>query len=318
MAPDRRESATVLAADVGGSFIRMATVALPSCEIEQTVERKTPTEDAETFLASIAEATAHFSGTERPEAPLAIAIAGTIHPQSRVVTSANIPCLNGVDLERALSERLDRPVALLNDANAFALAEAKIGVGRGHAVVFGAVLGTGIGGGLIIDGRVIDGAWGIAGEWGHGPIANQQPSSLDRPLPRLPCGCGRTGCVDTFGGARGLERLHRALGHPPASSHDIVCGWKSTQPDCTQTITVWAEMVSEPLTLAINVTGASLVPTGGGLGSDPDLMALLNREVRARISHQTTEPVVIPGMLKRDAGLIGAALLWRNTWQATE
>ncbi|MEO1222683.1 MAG: ROK family protein [Pseudomonadota bacterium] len=318
MAPNRPGSETVLAADVGGSFIRLAAVALPSCEIERTVERKTPTDDAGTFLASVAEATAHVSGVERPKAPLAIAIAGTIHPRSRSVTSANIPCLNGVDLEHALAERLDRPVMVLNDANAFALAEASIGVGRGHAIVFGAVLGTGIGGGLIIDGRVIDGAWGIAGEWGHGPIANQQPASLDRPLPRLPCGCGQTGCVDTFGGARGLERLHRALGHPPASSHEIVSGWKSTQPDCTQTVTVWAEMVSEPLTLAINVTGASVVPTGGGLGSDPDLMALLDREVRARIPHPTTGPVVVPGPLKGDAGLIGAALLGRTVLQATE
>lgn len=307
-----------MAADVGGSFIRIATVALASCEIEQTVERKTPTDDAEAFLASIAEATAYFSGVERKQAPLAIAIAATIHPQSRAVTSANIPCLNGVDLERALSERLDRPVMVLNDANAFALAEASIGVGRGHAIVFGAVLGTGIGGGLIMDGRVIDGAWGIAGEWGHGPIANQQPAGLDRPLPRLLCGCGQTGCVDTFGGARGLERLHRALGHPPATSHDIVGGWTSTQPDCTQTIAIWAEMVSEPLTLAINVTGASLVPTGGGLGSDPDLMALLDSEVRARLPHTTTGPVVVPGMLKGDAGLIGAALLGRAALQATE
>lgn len=318
MVADRSESGTVLAADVGGSFIRMATIALPLCAIEQTVERKTPTDDAETFLASVAEIASRFSDVERPQGPLAIAIAGTIHPQSRTITSANIPCLNGIDLEQALAERLDRPVMVLNDANAFALAEATIGVGRKHAIVFGAVLGTGIGGGLIIDGRVIDGAWGIAGEWGHGPIANQHPAGLDRPLPRLTCGCGQIGCVDTFGGARGLERLHRALDHPPASSHDIVGGWKSRQPDCTQTIAVWAEMVSEPLTLAINVTGASLVPTGGGLGSDPDLMALLDREVRARVPHPTTGPVVVPGMLKGDAGMIGAALLGDSVAQATE
>lgn len=307
-----------MAADVGGSFIRMAEVTLPSFEVGQTVERQTPTDNAEHFLASTAEAVSQLGGIKPSVAPLAITIAGLIHPQSRVVTSANIPCVNGIDLERALSERLHRRVVLLNDANAFALAEASIGVGRGHAIVFGAVLGTGIGGGLIMDGRVIDGAWGIAGEWGHGPIANQQPASLDQPLPRLPCGCGQTGCVDTFGGARGLERLHRTLGHAPATSLDIVGGWKSRQPDCTQSIAIWAEMVSEPLTLAINVTGASLVPTGGGLGSDPDLMALLDSEVRARIPHATTEPVVVPGLLKGNAGLIGAALLGRETLRETE
>lgn len=293
-------------------------MALPSFAVKQTAERQTPTDNTESFLTGVAEATAQFDGIEPPDAPLAIAIAGTIHPQTGVVTSANIPCVNGIELERALIERLGRRVMLLNDANAFALAEATIGVGQGHAIVFGAVLGTGIGGGLIIDGRVIDGAWGIAGEWGHGPIANQLPTRLGRPLPRWTCGCGQTGCVDTFGGARGMERLHHALGHQVASSHDIVSGWKSKQADCTQTIAVWAEMVAEPLTLAINVTGASLVPTGGGLGADPDLMALLDREVRARVPHPNPEPIVVPGTLKGNAGLIGAALLGRAAFGAAK
>ncbi len=310
------ETGTILAADIGGSYIRMTAMvsSSPSHPADRTIRRRTPTEDADVFLATIEDIVAELATDDQQDAPLAIAVAASINPDTGVTTTANIPCLNGSAPGRILSARLGRPVLLLNDADAFALAEAAIGAGRNHRVVFGAVLGTGIGGGLVVDGRVVRGASGIAGEWGHGPVANQRPTRLGRSLPRMRCGCGQVGCADTFGGARGLERLHLALGHEAADSRAIIDGWKSGRSDTALTAEVWAEMLAEPLALALNTTGASIVPVGGGLGSERDLMALLDREVRARIlPRDAPGPVVVPGMLKGNAGLIGAAILGRQS-----
>lgn len=305
----RTETNTILAADIGGSYIRMAAMASPSQRPGRTVRHKTPPDSAEDLFTTIAGITAQLTATDQRDAPLVIAIAGTIDPDTGVITTANIPCLNGVAPGPAISDRLGRPVILVNDADAFALAEASVGAGRGHRIVFGAILGTGIGGGLIVDGQPIPGVHGIAGEWGHGAIANQHPERLGRYLPRMRCGCGRMGCVDTFGGARGLERLHRSLGHQAADSRRIIEGWKSGRPDAVLTVEVWAEMVSEPLALTLYITGASIVPIGGGLGSEPSLIALLDREVRTRLQYGVGSPIVVPGIVAPDAGLIGAAIL---------
>jgi len=309
MSAVRLETATILAADIGGSFIRMAAMVPSSKKVDRTVRRETPSHDAEGFYATIWEIVTELEASVSPGAPLVIAVAGTIDPESGVISTANIPCLHGLAPGHTLTNRLGRPVLLVNDADAFALAEACVGAARGHGVVFGAILGTGIGGGLIIDGRPVQGARGISGEWGHGAIANQHPTRLGRYLPRMKCGCGQFGCVDTFGGARGLERLHLSLGHAEADSREIIEGWKSGQPDTVLTVEVWADMVSEPLALTLNITGATIVPVGGGLGSEPALIALLDREVRERTQHGNGPPIVVPGELMQDAGMIGAAIL---------
>lgn len=294
----------------------MARMAACSVRPDQIVRRKTPIEDAGEFLATLADAAAELTPADRPDAPLTIAVAGTIDPATGAITTANIPCLDGMAPGGAWSDRLGRPVVLVNDADACALAEAGIGAGRGHKIVFGIVLGTGIGGGLILDGHVMEGAYGITGEWGHGAIANQYPARLGRFLPRMRCGCGLTGCVDTFGGARGLERLHLALGHDTADSHGIIEGWKSDLPDASLTVEVWAELVSEPLAFALNMAGAAIVPVGGGLGSEPALVTLLDRAVRGRLGRDEGSPIVVPGLLAPDAGLIGSAILGRQAVEA--
>lgn len=312
----RTDTESILAADIGGSFMRMAAMAPPSHPAGPTIRRKTASDDLNSFIAAIEDMAAELTATGRPDAPLVMAIAGTIDPDTGVVTTANIPCLNGVAPGPTLSDRLGRPVALVNDADAFALAEATIGAGQGHGIVFGAVLGTGIGGGLIVDGHAVQGARGVAGEWGHGAIANQHPARLGRYLPRMRCGCGLEGCVDTFGGARGLERLHLALGHRAAESHRIIEDWKSGLPGATLTVEVWAELVSEPLALTLNITGATIVPAGGGLGSEPALIDLLDRAVRTRLQRGKAPPIVVPGVLSPDAGLIGAAILGHQALEA--
>lgn len=268
--------------DIGGSRIKAARVT--GGQITPLGAVETPTTDLATFAATLA-------GFTTGAQAVAISIAGVVDAASGVLTVANIPCLNGLRVADALQQALGLPVLVLNDADCFALAEARRGAGRGHRNVFGIILGTGVGGGLVIDGRLVSGAGGFAGEWGHGPIVSH---------PALPCGCGQTGCLDTVGGAKGMERLHLALTGETLGSREIV----AARPE---TLARWLEVVSGPLAMVLNVVGASVVPVGGGLGNDHALVALLDQAVRARVLRKSDAPLVVPASCGADAGLIGAA-----------
>lgn len=298
-----------LTADIGGSFIRMSRVDACGQLHGPVLRRATPVDDLDQFMQTLAEMVADLQIGISSPTYLAIATAGLLDTSTGSMRAANIPCLNSITPVQAFSRKLDCPVVLVNDADAFSLAEAVKGAGAGHKIVLGAVIGTGIGGGLVIDGQAVQGAGGVAGEWGHGPVASHSPAILGRQLDRMACGCGQFGCADTFGGARGIERLHKLLGHNTQSINGIITDWKAGADTASQTINVWAEMLSEPLALAVNVTGASRVPVGGGLSSEPALVAKLDQAVRARTLNTSCYPLLVPSQLGANAGLIGAALL---------
>jgi N-acetylglucosamine kinase len=292
--------------DIGGSAIKSA-VARSGADIRPLMRAPTPLDDFEAFVAVLA---AHRA--EAPEAArgaLALSITGVVDPASGVITCANIPCIDGRALAADLGARLGCPVAVANDADSFALAEALAGVGRGHRVVFGAILGTGVGGGLVIDGQIITGPGGYAGEWGHGPITATSAGNPPLDIPRFACGCGLAGCLDTVGGARGLERLHRHIHGAERSSADIVEDWLLGGEAAARTIECHVDLVSAPLAVVVNVVGAGIVPMGGGLGRVPHLVSRIDESVRRRILRRTDQPLVVPSVSTIEPGLIGAALL---------
>lgn len=300
----------MLCMDVGGSFIKFALSPGPG-ELKPLERIATPTGKWDMFAASIAEVIERHGAAFPGTAPLAVSIAGLVDPLDGKATSANIPCITGRQIAEELSDRLDRPVVAANDADCLTLAEANEGAGKGHAVVFCAVMGTGIGGGLAVDGHLVRGAGGVTGEWGHGPVLNTEVhvDGENIHIPRFSCGCGRCGCVDTVGGARGLERLHTFLHGLDTTSHDILHAWQEGQAAARKTIGVYLELVADPLALAINITGASIVPVGGGLGSVPALITALDETVRVRILNSFGRPLVVPATRQEDGGLVGAAVL---------
>jgi N-acetylglucosamine kinase len=292
--------------DIGGSGIKGAVARSPS-QIDVLGRLRTPLDDFEAFVRTIGEVLAL---SPAPAGSIvSIAITGVIDPSTGVIKCANIPCIDGRTLAADLSARLGRPVVIGNDADLFALAEAGAGAGQGHTIVFGVILGTGVGGGLVIDGKVVTGPGGYAGEWGHAPVAATRVLDPPIELPRLACGCGQQGCVDTLGGARGLERLHRHLGGSNSNSVEIVSAWEGGDRAASRTIDAFMEIVAAPLALVINVVGAGSVPVGGGLAKSRALVERLDREVRARILRKTTGPLVVPAALAVEPGLVGAAIL---------
>jgi fructokinase len=141
-----------------------------------------------------------------------IGIPGALSQVTGLVKNANSTWLIGRPLKQDLEKALGRPVRLENDANCFALSEATDGAGKGAAVVFGVILGTGVGGGIVVNGKVLTGANAIAGEWGHNPLP--LPRAEDLPLP--PCYCGRAGCIETYLSGPGLARDQSEDGRSPS------------------------------------------------------------------------------------------------------
>ncbi len=236
---------------------------------------------------------------------VAISIAGCVDPASGRIKIANIPCLDGRRIGADLEAALGVPVWIGNDADCFTLAEAGSGAAAGHRSVFGIILGTGVGGGLVINGQLIAGAGGFAGEWGHGPVADTRP--LGRDVPRFACGCGQDGCLDAVGSARGMERLHHHLHGVAAGSKEIVQGWQRGNLRETETILVWLEIMAGPLAMVLNVVGATIVPVGGGLSNSVPLITSLDAAVRARRLWSSDGPMVVPAQHRVEPGLIGAS-----------
>ena len=296
-----------LCADIGGSFVDMGIVDR-SGAVSDRARFPTPLHDWDAFVALFRDTFAAHAEMLAPDSPLCLALAGLIDPNTGALTSANIPSLHGRAVVAELSAAIGRPVSVINDADAFALAEATLGAGQGHRRVFGIILGTGVGGGLVEDGQVLIGTHGIGGEWGHGAVMVDSPIAPGS-VPVFACGCGRIGCLDTIGGARGLERLHQGLHQKVLDSRAIIDAWQAGDVDAGRTVDCFIDLLSGPLAMLVNTVGASILPVGGGLSNSAPLIARLDKAVRAAILRKTDSPIVVPGQSGAEPGLIGAAWL---------
>lgn len=295
----------ILAFDIGGTTMKGGRARSPR-EIEVLDRVPTPGRDLDAFIGVLARAVA-----ECPEPPraLAAAIPGIVDVDTGLGVVANVPCLTGLPIRERLEAALGLPVFVANDADCFALAEVAVGAGRGHRVVFGAILGTGVGGGLVIDGQLVNAEGGFGGEWGHGPIAARLAGEPPVEIPRFPCGCGLAGCLDVTVSARGMEQLHRHLRGVDATSLEIVTAWGAGDAAARRTIDIWLEIAAAPLAVLVNTVSADIVPVGGGLGGSVELVAALDAATRALTLRRFARPLVVPALCRVEPGLVGAAAL---------
>src|SRR5580658_9209616 len=186
--------------DLGGTKIEIALLGPGGVElVRERIETPSGYDATLSAIAGLVQAAeAKIGGT----ASVGIGIPGVISPATGVVKNANSIALNGHPLDRDLSATLGRPVRVENDANCFALSEASDGAGAGQSVVFGVILGTGCGGGIVVNGRVIQGPNRVAGEWGHNPLPWPRREELPGPL----CWCGKHGCMETWVAGPSLAR----------------------------------------------------------------------------------------------------------------
>lgn len=291
----------ILCFDIGGTAIKTAE-AWPDAPLRPTGRIPTPARDYDAFVAALRGAVAQASA---PPSALAFSLAGIVDGDG-VATAANIPCLTGRPVRRALEAALNLPVVIANDADCFALAEATEGAGQGHDVVFGVILGTGVGGGIVVRGHLINEGGGFAGEWGHGPVVR------DPALPQVRCGCGQVGCLDALASARGMERIDTHLNGPPRTAEAIVAAWTAGQAAAGRTVALWCDVLSGPLAMVVNLLGPGVIAVGGGLSNTPALVTALDDAVRARCLSSRARPLIVPARCRIEPGLIGAAALARS------
>jgi len=302
----------IVAFDIGGSHIRAGRSVAPGA-VDLLGMWPTPCGDFAALAGVLADAVAMAGPRARA---LALSLPGVVDPATGRARIANIPCLDGRDVAAALGAVLGLPVIVANDAACFVLAEARTGAARGHDNVFGIILGTGVGGGLVIGGRLVRGAGGYAGEWGHGPVLRTEARDHRGAavhVPHFPCGCGQAGCVDTVGGARGIERLWRHITGTDRPSTGIVAALEAGEEAALRVAAVWADLVSAPLAVVLNTVGASAVPVAGGLANADRLVAALDRMVRSRLLRRAAGPLLVRAGHRDAPGLIGAAMLgWES------
>jgi fructokinase len=228
-----------------------------------------PRHDYDATLVSIANLVADVEAAAGHRGTVGVGMPGTISPVTGLVKNANSTWLNGRALAEDLPRLLGRQVRFANDANCFALSEATDGAAAGARIVFGVILGTGTGGGLVVEGQVLVGANAIAGEWGHNPLPWPEAGEW----PGSPCYCGRTGCIETFLSGLGLARDHATETGQPLEAPAIVERAALGDPQARATLARYERRLARALAGIINVVDPEVIVLGGGLSNVASLYA---------------------------------------------
>jgi fructokinase len=223
----------------------------------------TPAANYRGTVAAIVDLVGRIEDEVHCRASVGIGIPGAASPQTGLIKNANSTWLIGRPLQSDLEAALGRPVRLANDANCFTLSEATDGAAAGCETVFGVILGTGVGGGLVLGGRVVVGANAIAGEWGHNPLPWPAPAELPGPQ----CYCGRQGCIETFLSGPALAADHRRHGGEDVDAAAIAAGAAAGDPLCAATLERHAERLARSLAHVINILDPDAIVLGGGLSA---------------------------------------------------
>jgi len=266
----------------------------------------TPRDDYAATLEAIARLVEGLERELGARASVGIGMPGAISPATGLVKNANSVWLNGRPLAADLERRLGRPVRLANDANCFALSEARDGAGAGARVVFGVIVGTGTGGGVVVDGRIWTGPNAVAGEWGHNPLP--WPRAGEWPGPA--CYCGKTGCIETFLSGPGLTRDHREVTGPELPAPEIVARAAAGDPACDATLGRYEERMARALASVINVADPDVIVLGGGLSSLTRLYEAVPRRWGAHVFSDRVDTRLCPPAHGDASGVRGAAWLW--------
>ena len=291
--------------DLGGTKIE--AIALDESGAERARRRvPTPRDDYPGTLEALA---ALVEGLERDlggEARVGVGMPGTLSPATGLVKNANSVWLNGRPLDRDLQARLRRPLRFANDANCLALSEATDGAGAGARVVFGVILGTGTGGGIVVDGAVLTGPNAIAGEWGHNPMP--WPAAGEWPGP--PCYCGRTGCIELFLSGTGLAADYRRATESAVAGAEVARRAALGEAAAREALTRYEDRLARALASVVNVLDPDVIVLGGGLSNVPSLPEAVARRWGPYVFSDRVDTRLLRARHGDSSGVRGAAWLW--------
>ena len=297
-----------LGVDLGGTKIEI--VALDDAGAVRLRERvPTPRGDYAATLDAVAALVAKAERTLDARGTVGVGIPGALSRVTGLVKNANSTWLIGKPLQQDLERALGREVRLANDANCFALSESVDGAGKGAAVVFGVILGTGVGGGLVVHGRLLTGLNAIAGEWGHNPLP--LPAGEDLPLPA--CYCGRAGCIETYLSGPGMAADHRRATGEEKAAVEIVADAERGYSACASTLERYALRFARALAVVINVVDPDVIVLGGGLSNITRLHERVPELWRAHVFSDDVSTRLLRHAHGDSSGVRGAAWLWTGS-----
>jgi fructokinase len=303
-----------LGIDLGGTKIEAVLFAPDGSELWRR-RTATPASSYEATLAALVDAVAnarHAAHLATGSRALSIGL-GT--PGTRtaagLMKNCNSTCLNGQPLQRDIEAAIGQPVALANDANCLALSEATDGAAAGAEVVFAAILGTGAGGGIAVHGRVLGGANGLAGEWGHNPLPWAQPGED----PSFECYCGQRSCIETLVSGSGLARDHHHVTGQRLNGEAIVAAAAAGDAACRATLDRHAHRLARALAGVINLLDPNVIVLGGGLSRLPHLYRQVPAQWAGWVLSGAIDPPrtrLLPSLHGDASGVRGAAWLGRD------
>ena len=259
--------------------------------------------DSVRAIAGLVESLEHDTQTR---GTVGVGIPGAASPATGLIKNANSTWLIGQPLAEDLARVLDRPVRLANDANCFALSEATDGAGAGATVVFGVIIGTGTGGGIVVDGRVLVGANAIAGEWGHNPLPGLGDD--ERLVPA--CYCGRTGCIESFLSGPALSRDYAASGGDQVSAIEVSARATQGEAQAEAAMSRYEDRFARAIASIINVLDPDVIVLGGGLSNIERLYANVPARWSPQVFSDRVDTRLIRAVHGDASGVRGAAWLW--------
>ena len=299
--------------DIGGSKIELVAYVDSDGGLAEVHRERiaTPGTDFDAFVQAMAALLERGDAALGVRAPAGIGLPGIIDSATGRQVSSNVPALNGRLVVSALQDALQRPIAIGNDCQCFALSEAQGGAAQGLPSMFGAIIGTGAGGGYCMEGRLLRGMNGIAGEWGHWPVP--APLLIQHAVPILDCPCGRSGCMERYVSGPGMSKLHAHFGGGSDGVGDaplaIAARAQAGDKTAEHTLAVHLDLLGHALATLVITLDPHAIVLGGGLSQLAHLYERLPAAVRRHLFTGVQVPPILPPRFGDAGGARGAALL---------
>lgn len=291
--------------DLGGT--KIAAIALTAQGAVCAARRiATPANDYSAMLRAIAGLVEAIETECAAHGSIGIGTPGAISPASGLMKNSNSVCLNGRALKQDIEVLLGRPIRLANDADCFALSEASDGAAAGAACVFGVIIGTGTGGGIVVNGALLTGPNAIAGEWGHNPLPWPETDELPGP----PCYCGRRGCIETYLSGPGLARDYEINGGVALPAAEIVERAASGEAQAQSALQRYEQRLARGLASVINLLDPDVIVLGGGLSNITRLYQRVPVLWQDFVFSDAVATRLLPAKFGDASGVRGAAWLW--------
>lgn len=286
--------------DLGGTKIEGVVLDTQNNEV---IRKRVSTEQEKGYdhiLQNIHQLLSNLTESLDNDYTLGIGTPGAVSQKTKLMKNSNTTCLNGRPIQEDLQRLLNRKIAVENDANCFVMAEAMLGAGKGYKSVFGVIMGTGCGGGIVYNGEVIKGNQSIAGEWGH--------MTID-PVNGPQCYCGKKGCVERYISGGGLESLYEQTYHERKKLSEIISSFREGKTKEYQFVQKFMTHFGIALSNVLTILDPDIVVLGGGVSNVDELYTLGIEQVKKYIFNDSLETPIVKNKCGDSAGVLGAAFI---------